>query len=108
MDPLSHTGVLPFKKHSHHPARVITTSESGKVGQSNTLQLTHINPQNFGQTSEIQMNLFAPNTIDFHKVNLMPTNNNNKTQVISNPVNNKAQQMKNRKGINQSIDYRPN
>ena len=48
------------------------------------------------------MNAFAPNQIDFHKVNLMPANSM-KAQVMSN----KAQQLKNRKGINQSIDYKP-
>ena len=52
------------------------------------------------------MNAFAPNPIDFHKVNLMPANSM-KAQVMSNQVNNKAQQLKNRKGINQSIDYKP-
>ena len=48
------------------------------------------------------MNAFVPNQIDFHKVNLMPANSM-KAQVMSN----KAQQLKNRKGINQSIDYKP-
>ena len=48
------------------------------------------------------MNAFVPNQIDFHKGNLMPANSM-KAQVMSN----KAQQLKNRKGINQSIDYKP-
>ena len=77
---------------------------------SKPLQLTHINPTGFGQTSENQMNLFQTNTIDFHHPASNPQSNSRIYSIQQTgpiPNGNKAQQMKNRKGINQSIDFKP-
>ena len=110
--PSGGANTLTYAKHMHQPARVITSSESGQVGKSKPLQLTQVLPNSFGQTSENQMNLVAANTIDFHHVGNPPQSNSRIYHIQQNssniPSTNKAQQMKNRKGINQSIDLKHN
>ena len=56
------------------------------------------------------MNLFQTNTIDFHHTTSNPQSNSRIYSIQQTgpiPNGNKAQQMKNRKGINQSIDFKP-